>query len=599
MRSESSRQTRRSPHRRRSKPTRRSSRSSSRRSKRRSPSRRRSKREGFTFRGGVFSKLLFHHDPLFEQWGDDTLYPPANPSEDEPPEDVKLQCGVECRYHQICKQRKDDDSLFCEFHKEDAKDKTKEYHKNDGYDYLINAVEAMRIIPLRIRVYLMYRSSLNHSSTDLSDEKKNKFEKIAQGHLDYITENLLKHWDTKLYGEVPINAEALVNSFQKWKPQNSELVRAKYRPSSYNWKLATVVAVDDDVIRVQFKGFNDVVEVEKEYVKPSYFAMPPKTVFLKYVFDEKPCIMLLKGSGYLRGMEWSVRPDQPVWDLLAVIFDGKNIMFTNIVSKQSVLEAGRVTLPLPSSILERLEFHGKFKMETWYESKHLLASRQFATYMNDELSEVMCLLDAKIRKADFSIDVDNVFDIEETKGILTSSMADNVVSYHFNKLEEEILRKRKQTKHRDYREICAKMKNRYKYLSDSNKNLVSFKLKAPLKIPDDTIIREVMQTFKEIKDKKKPKLLVDKFPEVAWNAFQTIVTVKELEGLYFDIWASQAIRMAMETTSWLNDPEKKNKTIHALKILLKAKKYVWKSQLPQHVLDELDKNVEPTPPPPR
>lgn len=568
---------------RRSKPTRRFSSTRSKRTQRSfRTSRRRSKRatERFTFRAALskpdptrqgdqyeqYEQLIAPPpNPLFEQWGNDTLYPPPNPSAEPTTNDVLFQCGVQCSNQEICRHEKEGSgSFFCTYHKKDAEASTKEYHKNYSIDNQLDSANAMRIIPLRIRVYLMYRNSLNNSSTHLSSQDKLRLEKVAQGHLSYITSNLLPHWDMATYGARPVDADSLVTSFMEWTPEINELVRAKYKPTSYNWKFATVVDVERYEIKVKFNGFDDVSTLGREYVKPSYFAMPPKTVFVQYVLDKKPCVMLLKGSGILRNMEWSCLPHQPVWDLLAIIFNGEHIMFTNIVSKQATLE-GLVTLPLPSSLPERLEKEKPFEMDKWYD-QNLLQNPHFAKYMNDEFSEVMCLHDAVIKKSDFSINVHDAFNCDATNGILTSAITDKVLMYHYNQArqiltEKELLRAKK-------------------YLSTSKKILVSFTLSTPVEILEDNVIREMLDIYMTFTDEGGDKI---ELANILKRAFGTEVTSEKLEYYSKLVLASRIVRRAMNESNmtWLDDPTKKEQTIEFLNTVLGE--LVLKSQFPQKV----------------
>lgn len=509
---------------------------------------------GFTFRA-VLSKPLPEPDPLFEQWGNDTLYPPPNPSE-EPNVDVSLQCGVKCSDQQVCHHTKGK-GTFCEFHEKIASESTKEYHKNVGVHERLNSGNAMRIIPLRIRVYLMYRNAQNHRKESLTNEEKSSLEGIGQGHLSYITSNLLPHWDTATYGTKPESADTLVTSFLKWTPKVGELVRAKYRPESNRWKLAHVMKVAGNTVEVQFKGYSDLKELEMAYVKPSYFAMPPKTVFVQYVLDNRPCVMLLKGSGLLRDMEWSCLPDQPIWDLLAIIFNGTHIMFTNIVSKKPTLQ-GKVVIPLPSSEPKRPG--EKIEMSVWY-TVELLKTAHFAEYMNDEFSEVLSLYDASEKKERFSIDVNNVFN---TTGTVTSAITDMVVNYHAKMSMED----------QRIRAAAAGM-----YLKKSKKHLVSFTLWAPIKIPQDSVVREMVEIYMQMDAKK----IREKIAELLSTAFQTRVTVDQLEEYSNLVYKSRIVRKAMNESdmSWLDKPELAKDTIDVLKDALG--KHVLLSQFPKSV----------------
>lgn len=577
-RSRRSKPTRRSPYRRRSKPT------------RRSPYRRRSKRaeEGFTFRS-VLSKpdpsaqedLYAQYEqlppsPLFEQWGDDTLYPPPSQGGIQG-ESVKSQCGVKCSDLTICTYQKDNDSLFCITHKNHANESTQEYHKNDKIHKLLYEAEAMRIIPIRVRVYLMYRNALNHSSKHLEENIKTDFTKNAQKHLDYITKNLLPHWDTAKYGNKPESADDLVTSFENWEPKRLELVRAKYRPSSYNWKIATIVNIEDKVFTLRFQGFDDETKVSRAYVKPSYFAMPPKTIFVNYVIRERPCVMLLKGSGLLRNMEWSCLPTQPVWDLLAIIFDGNNIMFTNIVSKKEELY-GSVTLPLASARTAILEEDERFGMEQWYKSDRLLKSKYFAEYMNDEFSEVMFIGDATIEKQKFKIIVKDVFTLEKTNGILTSSITDVAFRYHHNAEVSQI------TNQKTPSEVKKRLLT--KYLEQTKKTLVSFKLSEPVVIPNETVFREMLNVYMELTELGYPEnISID----ILRKVFKEVVKKEELETHSKAVYASRLVRKVMDTSNvkWLGDNTIKEKTLQTLRVLVGANKHVMKSQLPKYVQDML------------
>ena len=79
-------------------------------------------RDSFVYR--CLSKFAEQPDPIFEQWGDDTLYPV--PVDNESPDaEIASQCGVQCCDKQICKQMVGGTKkLFCHFHEEIANKKT-------------------------------------------------------------------------------------------------------------------------------------------------------------------------------------------------------------------------------------------------------------------------------------------------------------------------------------------------------------------------------------------------------------------------------------------------------------------------------------------
>lgn len=542
---------------RRSKHTTRSSRTSRRRSKRATRSSRTYRMRvagGFTFRAADVSA-----QHVFEQWGDDTLYPPHGPPVNPIPKEIASQCGVLCmdreKRKKRCLHQTSGDSMFCEFHTRFAVKHTKDYHKNDEIHKTLNSNNAMRIIPLRICVYLMYNNASEHKQSVLTPDQKTQLEKTGQTHLEYVTRTLLPHWDKERYGPPPESADALVTSFLDWEPKVGEVVKAKFRPQS-NWKTATVVALEGNDIKVRFHGYDDATKLSKSYVKPSYFAMPPKTAFVQYVLDDRPCVMLLKGSGFLRNMEWSCLPDQPIWDLLAIIFNGKHIMFTNIVSKKSKLE-GEVVLPLLSSMPEK---PGEtLQMSVWY-TLELLNSDKFAEYMNDEFSEVMFLYDAQEKRDKLSINVDKVF----ATGTVTSNITDKVAKYHADRLIADS----------DSNTRARLVK---KYLSESKKHLVRFTLSTPIPIPEDSVLREMVDIYmteQGINPHKRAELLS--------KALDTSVTKDELEYYERLVLTTRSIRRVMNgDEEWLQNPKVHAKTIELLQKALGE--LVLKSQLPERV----------------
>ena len=207
---------------------------------------------------------------------------------------------------------------------------------------------------------------------------KSDFANLAS-HEAWVDNVVKAYWNVEKYGDEP-SASQLELWATHWQPKVGETVLAKYLPTSKHWKRARVVAIHEQEYSLTFHGYNDVTKVNQKYVKEPFYTIPAKMTFTQLILlkPEQALIMLVQKAGELVEQKGWVEHGQ---DLTVFLYDGRNILFTNIVARKHVkVLSGEQSFVVPSAGAINTKHWSKheksLELNKWCDKDTFLASKE-------------------------------------------------------------------------------------------------------------------------------------------------------------------------------------------------------------------------------